>query len=116
MSERIVIWLEGKGPVRIDPDKWPIIREGNWSGGLLAGMQRLHMEIREHDDGRLIVYGEQRSPIGEDSSIRTGRVAPRLRDHEKGLLDQAVAVGKTIGLSQVAVQDFVAPLLAVDLD
>lgn len=114
MSERIVIWLEEQGPARVDPDKWPVIREGTWSGGLF-GAQKYHMKIREHKDGRLIVHGEQRQPLG-DSQIRSGRVAARLRDPHKGLLKQAIAAGKDIGLSQGVVQDFIAPLLAVDLD
>ena len=109
MSERITIWLQDHGPVRIDPDKWPVVKSSEWTSALTT----YSMEIREHKDGRLIVYGK--STVFQSPPVGYGRMAERRRG-DNGLWEEAVAVGKEIGLSESAVQDFIAPLLAQDLD
>lgn len=57
------ITLTGRRPVRIREDHWPIVADGTWAdhdGQVEAKANRrwrLNIRVRQHEDGRAIVYG-----------------------------------------------------------
>lgn len=57
------ITLTGRGPVRIREDKWPLIASGRsvwYEGEVRAQANRVWSAtvcVREHEDGRLLIYG-----------------------------------------------------------
>jgi hypothetical protein len=60
MSERRTITLTGRPPVRIDPEKWPIVAKvDEVTEAQSTRIDRLF--VRQHADGRAIVYGESGS-------------------------------------------------------
>jgi hypothetical protein len=60
-TKKIKIALSDASPVSIDPGQWPIIARADWHDGEIevqANTQRT-IRVREHADGRRIVYGRQ---------------------------------------------------------
>lgn len=58
-AKRIEITLSERSPVRIDPEQWPVIAHASTHDGKVACQANTEWEIkvREHADGRRIVYG-----------------------------------------------------------
>ncbi|MDE2905100.1 MAG: hypothetical protein OXQ28_03350 [Acidobacteriota bacterium] len=109
MSDRLTIWLKGSGPVRIDTAKWPTVVNDSWTDGLTD----CTFSIRKHQDGRMIISGSAKI-IGNTPT----RVSTLLEKTESAddLLKKATDLASEVNLPREAIQDLIAPLLAVDLD
>ena len=69
MAKQRTITLTGRPPVRIDEDQWPVIasaHDDSWSSGgdwaihdqarRRGELDEYHLVVRQHDDGRALVY------------------------------------------------------------
>jgi len=54
-KKSITITMSETAPIKIDPAKWPKIASAGWSDG--------HVAVREHEDGRRVVYGWHRAKL-----------------------------------------------------
>ena len=81
MADKITIQLSNRRPISIDPDVWPVIasaRGNDYDGPPEKRYQAddqdevtyWRLTVREHGDGRAIVYGEVRN--GEDGDWAGG--------------------------------------------
>ena len=64
MNEHLTITLTGRAPVRIRKADWPIVAKATaWNGEIEAQADRhSQLIVRQHADGRAVVYGVFRSP------------------------------------------------------
>lgn len=65
-KQTITITMSERRPLRIDPEVWPVIAQAKWHDGpydFQASTVRL-ITVREHSDGRRIVYGLQQAGGG----------------------------------------------------
>jgi hypothetical protein len=58
-NEELTITLTGRPPVRIRKAEWPIVAQAVWHDGQAGGdwTRRQRLTVRQHEDGRAIVYG-----------------------------------------------------------
>ena len=59
-NEKLTITLTGRAPVTVNKGQWPIIASAKWhDGGEFEHRANRHrsLVVRQHDDGRTIVYG-----------------------------------------------------------
>lgn len=73
MADKEKITLSDRPPVSIDPDRWPVIAIARWHEGVYASQsfRRARITVREHADGRRIVYGWRTSQY-QDERERAG--------------------------------------------
>lgn len=110
-TKRIKVALSDEAPVSINPEEWPIVAEASrWSGGgaECQANETLWLKVREHADGRRIIYGRRDSgpggmPIGyrgahagfvlaADEQDRTARTVRRVDGVIGGeLADECIA-------------------------
>lgn len=59
MAKQRTITLTDRRPIRIDDDAWPIVAVGKWHEGQHESQanRTAAIRVREHGDGRRIVYG-----------------------------------------------------------
>ncbi len=58
-TEKITVTMSERAPLKIDPEVWPLIASAYWFSGqheCQANYIR-RIEVREHEDGRRLVYG-----------------------------------------------------------
>lgn len=74
------ITLTDRPPVTIREDQWPIIATGDWgdsSNGIRSQSNReATVRVREHEDGRRIVYGVSSSQWQGESGSKAGMLIP----------------------------------------
>lgn len=110
-TDKIKITMSERRPLTIDPELWPVIAQADWYNGqheFQANTLR-RIKVRQHADGRRIVYGFQRAgnggqPIGtrnpeagfllaagadEDETIRALRRVGGVIDDD-GLAEQCI--------------------------
>jgi hypothetical protein len=58
-SKKIIITLSERAPVSVLTADWPIIAKSDWHDGKVEcqANRRAEIRVREHADGRRIVYG-----------------------------------------------------------
>lgn len=58
-KKRVTIALSEERPVRIDPEEWPVISTADWYSGQYdcQSFDAVWIKVRQHDDGRMLVYG-----------------------------------------------------------
>lgn len=65
-KKTVTITMSERRPLRIDPNEWPVIAQADWYNGeheCQANTIR-RIKVREHNDGRRIVYGFARAGNG----------------------------------------------------
>lgn len=72
-SKMITITMSETAPIKLDPKVWSLVAEANWFDGqhdFQANTVRA-IKVREHADGRRVVYGWERSgPGGQYADFR----------------------------------------------
>jgi hypothetical protein len=65
-KEKITITMSERRPLKIDPDEWPVIASAAWHDGQYEFQANTirRIKVREHADGRRIVYGFDREGNG----------------------------------------------------
>lgn len=90
MAERITIPLSDAAPVSIDPDAWPIVAEAeDHDGGAHRDQatRRSKLKVRQHKDGRRIVYGWTRSSYAGAPSPDAGWLVPEVTGAARAAFD-----------------------------
>lgn len=66
MAEKIEIRMSKRAPISIDPNEWPVIASSIWHDGHVEVQANniRKIKVREHKNGRRIVYGFQHAGNG----------------------------------------------------
>jgi len=66
MPKTLTIALSERRPVTISDDEWPLVAEATWHSGTIAvqANEVAYLRVREHLDGRVLVYGVRDSGPG----------------------------------------------------
>lgn len=105
--------LTSKRPVAIQKDSWPVIAAANeerdHSGRALP--RRFYLTVRQHQDGRTLVYGRKESDLHGEKMLRAGELLEVGADIPTAIL----RVSEDLEASNIA-QRCIADLPAVPLD
>lgn len=75
-DREIVILLSERQPVKIFSDEWPFIAKSKWNNGgwesYNQASRRARIFVREHGDGRRIVYGWLLTNVDGERNKRAG--------------------------------------------
>ena len=65
-TDKIKITMSERRPLSIDPELWPVIAQADWYDGQVECQANniKRIKVREHSDGRRIVYGFRRAGNG----------------------------------------------------
>ena len=75
--EYLTITLTGRAPVRIRREDWPILARARQPYGDGVRRQReCALTVRQHADGRAVVYGVYSSEVPGEHDVRGGAVVP----------------------------------------
>ena len=107
----LTVTLSGRRPVRIQKDRWPVIARVKRSRGEAADQTICHLIVRQHQDGRTLVYGVSESP-SEDQTQRAGCLLEAGADTCKAIRE----VSGELGFDPNTAQACIASLPAEDLD
>jgi hypothetical protein len=104
-TEKLTVTLTGRRPVTITKADWPVIAEAKaWDNTYEFQGQKWRLVVRQHADGRAIVYGVHTSNYqnakdarggellepGDDIPVAVHRVAESL-DFEARLAEECIA-------------------------
>ena len=66
MTDTLTIPLSERRPVQIDKSEWPLIASADWHAGehKSQASEVAYLRVREHADGRTLVYGDRDSGPG----------------------------------------------------
>src|SRR5271168_80256 len=66
MTTTITITMSERRPLKIEPELWPVIAEADWHNGQYECQANTirRIRVRQHVDGRRIVYGWQQAGDG----------------------------------------------------
>jgi len=108
--EKVTITLTGRRPVEVDDDEWPIIARASWHNGQTQWDAEHFQEliVREHEDGRAIVYGVFRSPLPGERDRRGGELVPPDGDIPEAIYRVAEHLGLFPWLPKQAIADLPA--------
>jgi hypothetical protein len=75
-SKTRTITLTDRPPVKIRDDEWPLIAEGHWydSPHKHQANRECHIRVRQHEDGRAIVYAQYDTAYQGERGQRAGAV------------------------------------------
>ena len=119
MSETITaktrtITLTDAQPVKIIEHQWPEIAHGNWGDNPAIPSQSnrgADIRVRQHADGRAIVYGTRWSRWQGEG----GRAGGEMLDAGADIVAAIRRVAEDVGISEVAVRECIADLPAVEI-
>src|SRR5208282_4361155 len=112
------ITLTGRPPVRVREDVWPVIASARRGDGVVECQDnhRWNLTVREHADGRRIVYGSETSgPGGVYQGYEAAR-AGELVEPGEDVAEVVRRVGKRARCSEPMIDECIADLPPVDLD
>lgn len=123
MAKQRTITLTDRAPVKIDEDKWPLIAEGKDYAGQydFQSFDGAWIKVRQHEDGRTLVYGYAGDWDGGGRPERENRRAGFIVDADKAaetirqvadILAETECVGE---IAQRAARDCIADLPAEEL-
>ena len=113
-NEKLTITLTGRPPVKIAKDEWPIVASGDsWSGGgCEAQANRTYkIKVRQHADGRAIVYGVFNSQWQNEDDRRGGELLAAGEDIAAAI----ERVGDDCGITESAIRACIADLPAEEI-
>jgi hypothetical protein len=70
------ITLTSRPPVKIQDDQWPLIAHAYWHDGVVEcqANRKGWLKVRQHADGRIIVYGGYDSNWPKEPNLRGGEI------------------------------------------
>jgi hypothetical protein len=112
------ITLTDRAPVRVCEDRWPVIASARRHDGLIESEANhlWHLTVRQHSDGRAVVYGSE-TPGG--GGVHRGYEEARAGELVDSGVDLAVVirrVGESSRCSEAMIAECIAELPAVDLE
>jgi hypothetical protein len=113
-KEYLTITLTDRPPVRITKDTWPVIASAkDWRGQYESQATRTwRITVRQHEDGRSIVYGAYTTQWQGE----TGRRGGELLEAGADLAAAIRRVGEDLALTDIVIERCIADLPAVDLE
>jgi hypothetical protein len=112
------VTLTGKPPVRVREDLWPVIASARRHDGQVECQANhlWHLTVRQHEDGRTLVYGSETSgPGGAYRGYEEAR-AGELLDAGADVASAIIRVGTDARCSQAMQDECIGDLPPVDLD
>ena len=110
------ITLTDRPPVTIREDDWPIIAAAKWWDNTheCQANRTASLRVREHVDGRRIVYGVLDSRFQHERGARAGRLVNPPTDFLEGTINAIHDVAELIGHPELAAE-CIADLPAVEI-
>ena len=108
--EKVTIRLTGRRPVEVDDDEWPIVASAKWHDGEVEweADRVWRLVVREHEDGRAIVYGTYSTAYPGEHDRRGGEVVPAGGDIPEAIYRVAEHLGFDRRLAEEAIGDLPA--------
>ena len=72
-TKKITVALSDAPPVRVSAEDWPVIASADWFSGAIEcqANEVARIKVRQHEDGRTLVYGVRNSgPGGQYAGYR----------------------------------------------
>lgn len=119
---KITITLTNRPPVRVYSGNWPIISEAlaeNWDGQYefqATWKQTDWIRVRQHQDGRALVYGGHDYVTSWQGSPNVSRREGFLEDPGADLVAAIRALGALLGSPDEVIRQVIGGLPAEDLD
>src|SRR6266498_2539445 len=112
-TKSLTITLTGRAPVKIAKAEWPILAEAKWWDNQYESQanRTARLVVRQHEDGRAIVYGITTSQWQGESGARGGE----LFEAGASISDALYRVAESVGIDQGLVERCIADLPAEDL-
>ena len=111
----ITITLTDHPPVRVSEDSWPVTATAStWEGQYeFQAFRRARVSVRQHDDGRTVVYGWHSTDYPRERDSAAGMLLHR--DTEGAIVEAIRAVAERIGHPELAAE-CIGDLPPVDVD
>lgn len=95
-TKKIKVTLSDGAPVSIDPTQWPVLAEAKRHDGAVECQANTEwrIEVREHEDGRRLVYGSKDSGNGGQFAGFRPIYAGYLLGSQSAPIDNARNVGE----------------------
>lgn len=102
--KRIKIALSDRPPVTIVADIWPVVAHDSWHDGEVEcqANRRRYLKVREHADGRRIVYGGFTSQWRNERDTFAGYLIPAPQRNALGGPVEMNSSGQSVGLARQA--------------
>jgi hypothetical protein len=106
------ITLSNRPPVRIRDDEWQLIASADWHDGDQGLRCRAHrtawLKVRQHDDGRTIVYAGYDSDFSSERDLRAGLLLAPADDVVSAIREVAARIERLAELADRAIADLPA--------
>ena len=115
-KETLTVTMTGRPPVRVVKEDWPVIASArDWSGGHeFQAVDQWRITVRQHADGRTLLYGVHTSAYANVPTIRRGELLdPDQRENIPSVIAQ---VAEAIGAPETLADECIADLPAEDLN
>jgi len=111
--EKLTITLTDRPPVRVDKEQWPIIASAkDWDNEHEFQANRTwHLKVRQHEDGRCIVYGIYSTNWHNENDLRGGELV----DDVACVPETIKSVADYLGFNARLADECIADLPAEDL-
>jgi hypothetical protein len=116
-TKKRTITLTGRRPVTIVDDNWPTIAKADWHNGgeFSCNSNRSYsIRVRQHEDGRVIVYATFTSSWAGECNRREGRLLDS-EDQTTDIVSVIKDVCEDIGAPDQLVSDCIANLPSEEL-
>lgn len=116
MAKQRTITLTDRAPVKIDEEAWPLIASAEWHDGQVR-CQANHeytIRVREHADGRRIVYGIYDTTWQGGQGRRAGYLLPDadMAATVRAIEEVSERIGDAHGVADACIADLPAEELA----
>lgn len=110
-NEKLTITLTGRAPVTVNKEDWPVIATAKWHDGREIECQsnrRRRVTVRQHEDGRAIVYGVFDSNWQGENDVRRGELLGKDADIPAAIHRVTEAIGGDADLAEECIADLPA--------
>jgi hypothetical protein len=110
-NPKLTITLTGRAPVTINKEEWPVVASAKWHDGREIESQsnrRRRVYVRQHEDGRAIVYGVFDSNWEGERDIRRGELLNKDADLPAAIHRVCEAIGGDERLAEECIADLPA--------
>lgn len=112
-NETLTITLTGRAPVQITKSEWPILASSSGHDGQIEcqANRTWSVKVRQHDDGRAIVYGIYSSAYQNEAGLRRGKLLDAGDDIIRTIYSVAASIGRGCSLAEDVIADLPAETL-----
>lgn len=84
------ITMSDRAPLRVDTELWGVIAQAHWHNGAIEvqANEVAYIKVRDHDDGRRLVYGDRDRGNGGMPAGYRGKAAGYLVEAIEGKADE----------------------------